>query len=123
MHYVLTSSRYRVCTSALQLVLVELGEFSEDVPLFVFGQAHPTVRDRHTEEPHRIRPELELLKYINLLMKEPSLFSYLVSNSGMTARAEQLAGDAHTHLTISRSKLHLQSEEIWIIKLVDPLIK
>ena len=98
-----------LATSALQLVLVELREFSEDDSLLFFGQARSTVCDRHTEVTHGIRAELDH-GHLKLTRECGSslVYTYLVSDSGLTTDAGHHTGDAHAHFATSQSELHLR---------------
>ena len=106
-------------TSGLQLILVVLGELSEEVPLLLRGQPHSTVRDLHAQAADGILAELYIIRNETITGHLPDSVSlpaclcltYLVSHSRESNRVEQLAGNADANFTISWSKLHLQVEQ------------
>ena len=99
----------------MQLALVELREFSEDVSQLIFGQTHSAVRDLHAEDAHSIRSKLYHQSQMGKLESIRRRLStpYLVV-SGIS-RVEQYTGDAYSNFSIARSEFHLLKEDSIII--------
>ena len=101
----------------MQLVLVELCEFSKDLSLLFFGQARSAVLHLHAEDTHGIRSELVGQRRVRLDIRtirldyrsnSMKLKSHLIASVVVSARAEQLARDANADFAFTRSELHLQ---------------
>ena len=81
----------------MQLVLVELCEFSKDLSLLFFGQARSAVLHLHAEDTHGIRAELVGQRRVHSKKEIYIMFGYKNNKAGLSQQLYEVKVTPYRH--------------------------